>query len=386
MDRSTCSADFVLVNANAERLDGSNPSSISILFFSMVLAALLTSGGLLASALPAGAQSQTPTCRGHVATIVGTPGADVLRGTPGRDVIVAMGGNDVVYGLGGNDVICGGRGDDKLYGGDGADVLVGFKGADLILGGRGHDHAFGGKGADEIHGNRGRDTLRGGPGVDELRGGRHRDTLRGGISLDVLYGGTEHDACESPGDILSECESGGGVRSGAFSTASLSDQFANEMFRLINVERAKAGGLAPLTRDRDLDQYAQAWSVTMSQQPLPLTRLRHHSPAFTGANIDFRDIPDTTNWTHAFENVGYSQIASGDSVRSVMSRLFYSPNGSGFTTSPGHQCNILETGANEVGVGAYVDSHGALWVAQLFWGTNDPAPEPVADCISVVKR
>lgn len=59
----------------------------------------------------------TPTCQGVEATIVGTPGDDVLRGTPKRDVIAGLGGDDVLRGLGGSDVLCGGSGADRLYGG-----------------------------------------------------------------------------------------------------------------------------------------------------------------------------------------------------------------------------------------------------------------------------
>ena len=52
------------------------------------------------------------------ATILGTPGNDVIRGTEGPDVIVAGDGNDKVWGLGGDDVICGGLGNDRIDGGD----------------------------------------------------------------------------------------------------------------------------------------------------------------------------------------------------------------------------------------------------------------------------
>lgn len=57
---------------------------------------------------PGGVARAAPRCDGRRATIVGTPGRDVLRGTPRADVIAALGGADVVRGLGGADVICGG--------------------------------------------------------------------------------------------------------------------------------------------------------------------------------------------------------------------------------------------------------------------------------------
>lgn len=68
-------------------------------------------------AVPGRADAAPPTCQGERATIVGTPGRDVLRGTAGRDVIAGLGGDDVLHGLGGSDLLCGGAGDDELYGG-----------------------------------------------------------------------------------------------------------------------------------------------------------------------------------------------------------------------------------------------------------------------------
>lgn len=94
------------------------------------------------------APSHPSRCRGKKATIVGTPGRDVLRGTKGRDVIAGLGGNDVIRGLGGNDRICGDVGRDRLYGGNGRDHLFGGKGADLLVGGRGRDRLRGGPGRD----------------------------------------------------------------------------------------------------------------------------------------------------------------------------------------------------------------------------------------------
>lgn len=332
--------------------------------------ALATMAVVLATG-PAASAAPAASCGGKTATIVGTPGNDVLTGTPGADVIQALGGNDIVYGKGGNDIICGGHGNDRLYGGDGADRMYAFRGTDRLEGGKGPDVLFGGPGKDVLLGNNGADVLKGGPGVDVLRGGAHRDILRGGLHVDTLYGGTELDTCYSPGDVLNECEKGGGQN---VAGPSITAQYANEMFRLINVERAKTSSLAPLTRHPDLDAYARDWAVVMSQQPLPLTSARHHSPAFTGSNIAFRGLPSSVPWTRAFENVGYSTVGVGESATSVIDRLFYSTGGSGFMSSAGHRCNILETAATQVGVGSYVDSSGAVWVVQVFWGTHSPVP------------
>src|SRR5712692_7987809 len=64
----------------------------------------------------------TPTCGGLAATIVGTPGNDVLVGTSGPDVIVGGSGDDQISGLEGDDVICGDQGNDVIQGYQGNDI------------------------------------------------------------------------------------------------------------------------------------------------------------------------------------------------------------------------------------------------------------------------
>lgn len=93
-------------------------------------------------------------CHGHVATIKGTAGDDVIRGTARRDVIQAGPGDDVVNGLGGDDIICGAGGADDLRGHGGNDRLHG-DGDRFAEGSQGTVHQIG-------------DTLRGGPGADTL--------------------------------------------------------------------------------------------------------------------------------------------------------------------------------------------------------------------------
>jgi Ca2+-binding RTX toxin-like protein len=137
-------------------------------------------------------------CGALRATIVGTPGRDVLTGTPGRDVIAGLGGNDLINGLGGNDAICGGDGNDKLIGGSGDDYIIGGAGNDCVTAGpgndriggdAGNDRIFGGAGNDSLYGGIGNDLLRGDAGSDVLAGGDGNDTLIGGPGVDVLDGG-----------------------------------------------------------------------------------------------------------------------------------------------------------------------------------------------------
>lgn len=77
-----------------------------------------------------------PLCFGVPATIVGTPGNDVLHGTLGDDVIVGLGGNDAIAGKGGNDLICGNEGNDIISGDLGDDKIDAGAGDDAIDGGR----------------------------------------------------------------------------------------------------------------------------------------------------------------------------------------------------------------------------------------------------------
>jgi Ca2+-binding RTX toxin-like protein len=98
------------------------------------------------------------TCKGKTATIVGTPGNDVLVGTSARDVVAAKAGKDLVKTKGGKDLVCAGKGKDKARGGGGNDKLLGQGGNDRLKGQGGNDKLRGGKGKDRCNG---------GPGTDK---------------------------------------------------------------------------------------------------------------------------------------------------------------------------------------------------------------------------
>lgn len=133
------------------------------------------------------------TCNGLPATIVGTPGDDVIYGTNGSDVIVGLGGNDIIYGGNGDDVICGGSGDDIIEGGNGNDTLIGGFGNDSIDGGNGNDSLTGNDGNDALLGQNGNDILDGGNGNDTLIGHNGNDILTGGIGSDSFSGNNGND-------------------------------------------------------------------------------------------------------------------------------------------------------------------------------------------------
>jgi Ca2+-binding RTX toxin-like protein len=151
---------------------GGEPIRAAVLAVAIVLAH---------GAIQPAATRAAPSCEGRAATIVGTPGDDVINGTRRDDVIVAGGGDDRIDGGGGADLICGGPGADRIDGDLGADRLVGSGGADV---------------------------LRGSAQPDRIEGGHGRDILSGGQADDRLDGGTGGDACLQGGGNgrLTRCE------------------------------------------------------------------------------------------------------------------------------------------------------------------------------------
>ena len=141
----------------------------------VVLAVVLALGAFGAAASVAGSAAAGPTaddlqCFGAAATILGTPGDDVIRGTSGPDVIVSGRGDDRIDGRGGDDLICGRSGDDTIRGGGGDDRIKGWRGDDRLAGGPGDDRLLGGPHSDKLLGGSGDDDLDGGPARDECDG------------------------------------------------------------------------------------------------------------------------------------------------------------------------------------------------------------------------
>jgi Ca2+-binding RTX toxin-like protein len=128
------------------------------------------------------AASTSYQCFGDQATIVGTPGDDLLVGREDTaDVIVGLGGDDVIFGA--EDVTLATAPGDRLCGG---------VGADYVRGGTGEDRIQGGGGADDVDGSYNLDWVtQGGPGNDrvadcdsEYSGGARR--IEGGSGDDSM--------------------------------------------------------------------------------------------------------------------------------------------------------------------------------------------------------
>jgi Ca2+-binding RTX toxin-like protein len=142
-----------------------------------------------------GGGGPVPTCAGKRATIIGTPGNDVIFGIRRNDVIVGLGGRDEIRGGAAADTICGGGGNDVIRGLGGADRLYGNSGRDRISGGARNDRINGGTSHDRLSGASGRDRITGASGNDRLSGGSAADRLSGGSGRDRLNGGSARDRC-----------------------------------------------------------------------------------------------------------------------------------------------------------------------------------------------
>lgn len=172
-----------------------------------------------------GAAEVVPLCLGVEATIVGTPGTDVLRGTARDDVIVGGGSGhgsaeygDEIFGVGGNDLICADSEDDRVetitHGGEGDDQILA---TGNLHGGPGNDtltttaihgsvlHLVGGPGDDVLEAGSGDVIIFApGPGNDRVTGDRAGQSwnvmrfgrARAGVVADLRAGtatGQGHD-------------------------------------------------------------------------------------------------------------------------------------------------------------------------------------------------
>ena len=167
----------------------------------LAAAALSVAVPLAPSAASALSLPVARTCDGEVATIVS--GAATVVGTPGDDVILATsnagqtirsgGGDDTICGSAGADRIFAGDGDDTVLAGNGDDTVDGWIGDDTIDGGFGRDNVAGGSGADDITGGPGTDTVAGNTGDDQITGGGGDDLLSGNVGDDTISGGLGND-------------------------------------------------------------------------------------------------------------------------------------------------------------------------------------------------
>ncbi|AGK97000.1 CAP domain-containing protein [Clostridium pasteurianum] len=121
---------------------------------------------------------------------------------------------------------------------------------------------------------------------------------------------------------------------------------ANEVIRLVNVERSK-NGLAPLKANAELSKVA----TTKAQDMIDKNYFSHTSPTY-GSPFDMMK-KFGINYTAAGENIAYGQKTPSDVMNSWMN-------------SPGHRANILNSNFAEIGVGVAKDKNGTPYWVQMF--------------------
>ena len=167
--------------------------------FRHLVAATLVGVAALSGAAAIGSPAAAAyVCFGQAATIVGTPGDDVLIGREDTaDVIVGLGGDDVIFGA--EDVNAATGPGDRLCGGAGADYIRGGVGEDRIQGGRGNDNVDGSFQLDVItQGGRGNDMVADcdseySGGVRIIKGGPGHDTICVDVDATRMYGNGGND-------------------------------------------------------------------------------------------------------------------------------------------------------------------------------------------------
>ena len=122
-------------------------------------------------------------------------------------------------------------------------------------------------------------------------------------------------------------------------TVSPTKAYEDEVFRLVNVERSKAG-LRPLLRSTCADGYARTWSQTMARTG-------------TFAHQSLTPIMSGCRARGAGENIGYGNVTPAQMMTMWMN-------------SSGHRANVLRASFTHLGVGAAVTSTGRWYVTQDF--------------------
>lgn len=121
---------------------------------------------------------------------------------------------------------------------------------------------------------------------------------------------------------------------------------ANEVIRLVNVERSK-NGLSPLKANAELSKVATA----KAQDMIDNSYFSHTSPTY-GSPFDMMK-KFGINYTAAGENIAYGQKDAAEVMNSWMNSL-------------GHRANILNSNFTEIGVGVAKDKNGTPYWVQMF--------------------
>ncbi|HZS75263.1 MAG TPA: CAP domain-containing protein [Ktedonobacteraceae bacterium] len=138
---------------------------------------------------------------------------------------------------------------------------------------------------------------------------------------------------------------------------SLETQLEQQLFNLINSDRAK-NGLPAYTRNTTLDSGARQHSIKMSQ-----CGLSHQCPG-EPAPCD-RVTQEGVTWNYCGENVGeYGPVNASTAWNGVQALETAMLNEK--PPDDGHRRNLLSTNFHHIGIGIYIDAKGTLWLTEDF--------------------
>ncbi|MCL2847224.1 MAG: SafA/ExsA family spore coat assembly protein [Firmicutes bacterium] len=123
--------------------------------------------------------------------------------------------------------------------------------------------------------------------------------------------------------------------------------FEQEVVRLVNAERARAGIRPPLTENWEVSRVARF----KSQDFIDNNYFAHNSPIYGTPFQMLRSFG--INFTAAAENIAHGQRTPAAVMNAWMN-------------SPGHRANILNPNFNQMGVGIARDNRGNLFWTQMF--------------------
>ncbi|NLK71452.1 MAG: SafA/ExsA family spore coat assembly protein [Clostridiales bacterium] len=122
--------------------------------------------------------------------------------------------------------------------------------------------------------------------------------------------------------------------------------FEQEVIRLVNEERAKAG-LKPLTENWELSRVARFKSEDMATKKY----FSHTSPTYGSPFTMMKNFG--IRYSYAGENIAYGQKSAAEVMK-------------GWMNSPGHRQNILNSNYTQIGVGYVQNSNGTPYWTQMF--------------------
>jgi uncharacterized protein YkwD len=200
-------------------------------------------------------------------------------------------------------------------------------------------HLFGGSGNDTIRGGGGLDVIYGGMGTDKLYGRGGDDCLRGGGGTDTLSGGSGKND----------------VRQGSVTRTHTMSSIEQEILKLTNDERRKAG-LNPLAADAKLAFSANLHATNMATRSNSIGSDKAHNHFLPGTltpSVSSRFDYAGFEYQRYAENIAYGYGTAKQVV-------------TGWMNSPGHRANILNGSLTHLGVGVVANSKGVLFFAQNF--------------------